>query len=159
MGAKLKSDIASLAPDIEVEPELRKAHPEPTTEEEKIRFQYRNNYPYRRQDGRRQQLKGDFGIRDERRTTSTTTSTTPRPRPPTPAPHNAAGPFVTPEREVESHSESARQPKDYDYGSGSRLNEVRVLPPKEFRHLLAQVDGIEERKVRSKTFREYLPPG
>ena len=80
-------------------------------------------------------LKGDFGVRDERRTRPTTTSTTTPPPPPTPssdqkptaAPLNVAGPFVTVEREVESPGENARQPKDYDYGADSRLNEVSLL--------------------------------
>ena len=47
----------------------------------------------------------------------------------------------------EKEKNSARQPKDYDYGADSRVSEVRVLPPKEFRHLLAQVDGIEDGQV------------
>ena len=131
MGAGLKADLADLASYSNLEPDqsMRQPTPEPTTEEERLRFQYRHNYPYRRQDGRRQMLKGDFGVRDERRTrpTTTTTSTTTTPPPPssTAEPLHAAGPFVTVDREVES--ENARQPKDYDYGAGSRLNEVSLL--------------------------------
>ena len=133
MGAGLKADLAELASYSNLEPDqsMRQPTPEPTTEEERLRFQYRHNYPYRRQDGRRQMLKGDFGVRDERRTrpTTTTTSTTTTPPPPPPSstaePLHAAGPFVTVDREVES--ENARQPKDYDYGAGSRLNEVSLL--------------------------------
>ena len=131
MGAGLKAELAELASYSNLEPDqsMRQPTPEPTTEEERLRFQYRHNYPYRRQDGRRQMLKGDFGVRDERRTrpTTTTTSTTPPPPPPssTAEPLHVAGPFVTVDREVES--ENARQPKDYDYGAGSRLNEVSLL--------------------------------
>ena len=136
MGAALKADLADLASysNLGTEPSVRQPTPEPTTQEERLRFQYRHNYPYRRQDGRRQMLKGDFGVRDERRTRPTTTTTTPSPPPlpsvdqqPTAAPLNVAGPFVTVEREVESPSENARQPKDYDYGADSRLNEVSLL--------------------------------
>ena len=135
MGAGLKADLADLASysNLVTEPSVRQPTPEPTTQEERLRFQYRHNYPYRRQDGRRQMLKGDFGVRDERRTRPTTTTTTPPPPPlpsvdqqPTAAPLNVAGPFVTVEREVESLSENARQPKDYDYGADSRLNEVSL---------------------------------
>ena len=63
----------------------------------------------------------------QRTTTTTSTTTTPPPPPPssTAEPLHAAGPFVTVDREVES--ENARQPKDYDYGAGSRLNEVSLL--------------------------------
>ena len=132
MGAGLKADLADLASysNLEAEQSVRQPTPEPTTQEERLRFQYRHNYPYRRQDGRRQMLKGDFGVRDERRTTTTTTTPPPPPsadQQPTAAPLNAAGPFVTVEREVESPSENARQPKDYDYGAGSRLNEVSLI--------------------------------
>ena len=138
MGEGLKADLAELASysNLEAEERIRQPTPEPTTQEERLRFQYRHNYPYRRQDGRRQMLKGDFGVRDERRTRlTTTTSTTPQPPPPPPssdhqptaAPLNVAGPFVTVERELENPSENARQPKDYDYGADSRLNEVSLL--------------------------------
>ena len=140
MGAGLKADLAELASysNLEAEQSIRQPTPEPTTQEERLRFQYRHNYPYRRQDGRRQMLKGDFGVRDEQRTrptTTTTTTTTPPPPPPssdqqpTAAPLNVAGPFVTVERELENPSENARQPKDYDYGADSRLNEVSLLKP------------------------------
>ena len=130
MGPKLKADLAELAAysKNDVGQSIRQPTPQPTTEEERLRFQYRHNYPYRRQDGRRQMLKGDFGVRDEKRTrptiTSTTTSTPPPTSPPssTAAPLNAAGPFVTVDHELES--ENSRQAKDYDYGSDSRLNEV-----------------------------------
>ena len=138
MGAGLKADLAELASysNLEAEQSFRQPTPEPTSQEERLRFQYRHNYPYRRQDGRRQMLKGDFGVRAEQRTrpTTTTTTTTPPPPPPpssdhqpTAAPLNVAGPFVTVERELESPGENARQPKDYDYGAGSRLNEVSLL--------------------------------
>ena len=140
MGAGLKADLAELASfsNLEAEQSIRQPTPEPTTQEERLRFQYRHNYPYRRQDGRRQMLKGDFGVRDEQRTrptttTTTSTTTTPPPTPPssdqqpTAAPLNVAGPFVTVERELENPSENARQPKDYDYGADSRLNEVSLL--------------------------------
>ena len=129
MGPKLKADLAELASysKNDVGQSIRPPTPQPRTEEERLRFQYRHNYPYRRQDGRRQMLKGDFGVRDEKRTRPTTTSTTSTPPPRSPpsstaAPLNAAGPFVTVDRELES--ENSRQAKDYDYGSDSRLNEV-----------------------------------
>jgi hypothetical protein len=69
----------------------------------------------------------------------------------TESPPNIAGPFVTVQKETENATDLARQPKHAvdmfsDYGSDSSRNEVRVLPPEEFRHLLAQVDGID-RKV------------
>ena len=66
----------------------------------------------------------------------------------TASPRDTAGPFVTMDSDSkEKEKNSARQPKDYDYGADSRVSEVRVLPPKEFRHLLAQVDGIEDGQV------------
>ena len=105
---------------------------------------------YRRQDGRRQQLLGDFGVRDERRLTTLTTTTTMAPpvTSSTATPRDTAGPFVTMDSDSkEKEKNSARQPKDYDYGADSRVSEVRVLPPKEFRHLLAQVDGIDDDQV------------
>ena len=185
----------------------REKHPEPKTEEEKQRFKYRHNYPYRRQ-----ARPGDFGLRRSTTTKSTTTAlhynriTTNPPqyhaelgyhpvipektrfhdhsgfqplvneprlnqhnvmevtvRPikddvahlpiQTETPPNIAGPFVTVQREGENDTTLARQPKYaddmfVDYGSDSSLSEVRVLPPEEFRHLLAQVDGVD-RKVKS----------
>ena len=71
----------------------------------------------------------------------------------TESPPNIAGPFVTVQKETET--DLARQPKHnadmfVEHGSDSSLNEVRVLPPEEFRHLLAQVDGID-RKVSCRT--------
>ena len=71
----------------------------------------------------------------------------------TESPPNIAGPFVTVHKETET--DLARQPKHnvdmfVEHGSDSSLNEVRVLPPEEFRHLLARVDGID-RKVSCQT--------
>ena len=72
--------------------------------------------------------------------------------PSTASPQIFAGPFVTMDSDSkEKEKNSARQPKDYDYGADSRVSEVRVLPPKEFRHLLAQVDGIEDTQVWMKS--------
>ena len=206
----------------------REKHPEPKTEEEKKRFKYRHNYPYRRQP-----KPGDYGVKrsttTEKYVPVTTESvryheqfgfypvTTEQPRyqenfgfhpvdqpnhpdefgyhpvttqrsryiedvvhnpKQTESPPNIAGPFVTVQKESsgdlglnregsrfqsrmgqvfqtesENNTDLARQPKQtddmfVDYGSDSSLNEVRVLPPEEFRHLLAQVDGID-RKVNS----------
>ena len=155
---QMQAALADLVPDSQVpaEPEIRTPHPEPTSEEERLRFLYRHNYPYRRKDGRRQQLLGDFGVREERRTTTTTTLAPSTTASTTAAPLNAAGPFVTMDQgEVR---EEARQPKDYDYGADSKMSEVRVLPPKEFRHLLAQVDGVAERRDDTATSEQRLRP-
>jgi len=201
-----KSPISQTKPKIEPQNydlKIREEHPDPKTEEEKQRFKYRHNYPYRRQP-----KPGDFGLR--RSTVNyvpvTTESvgyhgqfgyqpapteqprykekfgfhpespvysepqnypehfgphpaTTQRPRYQegvvhypiqTESPPNIAGPFVTVQKESENITDIARQPKQaddifVDYGSDSRLNEVRVLPPEEFRHLLAQVDGIDRK--------------
>ena len=53
--------------------------------------------------------------------------------------------------DTENVTNIARQPKkaEYnDYSSGSNVHEIRVLPPEEFHHLLAKVDGVD-RKVCS----------
>ena len=45
-----------------------------------------------------------------------------------------------------NNATKARQPKlaKYnDYVSDSKIHEIRVLPPREFHHLLAKVDGVD----------------
>ena len=129
-------------------------------EEEKMRFKYRHNYPYRRQP-----RPGDFGAR---RSTppAPTTSTTSTPSPVSSTTKSSggyhshlgyqpviteapSGPFVTVPQQKQENVSMARQPKvaSYnDYSAGSNLHEVRVLPPDEFHHLLARVDG-KQREV------------
>ena len=121
------------------------------------RFKSRHNHPYRRHP-----RPGDFGLR---RSTPPTSTPEPNPLPgyksslasklgyhqaaSTEAP---AGPFVTLSSLVEAENVTqARQPKeakyeDFSSGSGSNRHEIRVLPPDEFHHLLAKVDGVD-RKV------------
>ena len=129
---------------------------------ENLRFKYRHNYPYRRHP-----RPGDFGVRRSTPTTSTSTASTLKP---IAAPGYQSslgsklgymateappGPFVTvaaSQAQTENVTE-ARQPKvakyndDFSSGSGSNRHEVRVLPPDEFHHLLARVDGVD-RKVK-----------
>ena len=135
-------------------------------ETDAARFKYRHNHPYRRLP-----RPGDFGARRSTTTkpapaTTTTTATTTTRKPDehyhsnfgyqpveteTESPKDASGPFVTvphnnPDKE-ENVTNIARQPKKADdFGSGSNLHEIRVLPPEEFHHLLAKVDGVD-RKV------------
>ena len=135
-------------------------------ETDAARFKYRHNHPYRRQP-----RPGDFGARRSTTTTpapATTTATTTTRKPDehyhsnfgyqpveteTESPKDASGPFVTvphnnPDKDKEENvTNIARQPKKADdFGSGSNLHEIRVLPPEEFHHLLAKVDGVD-RKV------------
>ena len=129
---------------------------------DQLRFKYRHNYPYRRQP-----RPGDFGVRRSTPSTPTPATSTLKPDPApgyqsslgsrlgykaTPAP---PGPFVTVASRPEAENVTeARQPKvakyndDFSSGSGSQRHEVRVLPPEEFHHLLARVDGLD-RKVRA----------
>ena len=131
------------------------------------RFKYRHNHPYRRHP-----RPGDFGVR--RSTPSTPAPSTPA-APALKAEkgpgyqsslasrlgyHQAVststqappGPFVTVAAMMEAENVTqARQPKvakyeDFSSGSGSNRHEIRVLPPDEFHHLLARVDGVD-RKV------------
>ena len=137
----------------------------PVTDDDKIRFKHRHNYPYRRHPP-----PGDFGAR--RSTTASITSTTTMSTPTTKktdqeyhsnfgfqpieteteSPKESAGIFVTMSHDdTENVTNIARQPKkaEYnDYTSGSNVHEFRVLPPEEFHHLLAKVDGVD-RKVCS----------
>ena len=134
-------------------------------ETDAARFKYRHNHPYRRLP-----RPGDFGARRSTTTTpapaTTTTATTTTRKADehyhsnfgyqpveteTESPKDASGPFVTvPHNNLdkkENVTNIARQPKKADdFGSGSNLHEIRVLPPEEFHHLLAKVDGVD-RKV------------
>ena len=58
-----------------------------------------------------------------------------------------AGPFVTMPHVTNENSTVARQAKKAKYSdySSSNINEVRVLPPEEFHHLLSRVDGTNKK--------------
>ena len=123
---------------------------------DKTKFKFRHNFPYRRQPH-----PGDYGIR--RSTTPTTTSTTTTAaeqhyhsnfgyqpvESKTESPREAAVNFVTmPHDNTENATNIARQPKKADdFGSDSKIHEIRVLPPEEFHHLLAKVDGVDRKVI------------
>lgn len=140
-----------------------------------LRFKYRHNYPYRRHP-----RPGDFGVRRSTPTTSTSPTSTLKPDL-TPgyqsslgsklgykATEAPPGPFVTvaasqTQTENVTEASKARQPKvakyndDFSSGSGSNRHEVRVLPPDEFHHLLARVDGVDRKVINSTLFPQVLP--
>ena len=126
---------------------------------EDSRFEYRHNYPYKRQP-----KLGDFGIKRSTTTKRPTTdyhshlgfvpieANTESPKDAT------AGPFVTMPHVTNENSTVARQPKKAkysDYSSSSNINEVRVLPPEEFHHLLSRVDGTDK-KVGKETISKWI---
>ena len=127
---------------------------------EKTRFNYRHNSPYRRQP-----RPGDFGVRRSTPPPPSTTTTQPPPGyhsnlgyHPASTQAPAPGPFVTPAPKRPENVTMARQPKlasFNDYRAGSNRHEVRVLPPDEFHHLLARVDGVGK-KVTSALFSFHL---
>ena len=125
---------------------------------DKTKFKFRHNFPYRRQPH-----PGDYGIR--RSTTPTPTSASTTTTAPeqhyhsnfgyqpvesqTETPREAAVNFVTmPHDNTENATNIARQPKKADdFGSDSKIHEIRVLPPEEFHHLLAKVDGVDRKVI------------
>ena len=107
------------------------------------KFKIRHNYPYKRQP-----KLGNFGLR--RSTTTQKPATEYHSNfgfepveAKTESPRVTSGPFVTMPHDNVENSTMARQPKKakYSESSSSNRHEVKVLPPKEFRHLLARVDG------------------
>ena len=125
-----------------------------------LRFRARGSYPYRRHP-----RLGGFGERKSTTTTTTTKSSSntrdkyhsnfgfQHVEAETEAPKDVfAGPFVTMPREAERDNvtELARQPKKAEMSDdSSRRHEIRVLPPEEFHHLLAKVDGIDRKVSRA----------